>query len=570
MMKSLFLKIDNYCKLAQQTAFPFAEDKIEPVKSVVPSVLPPVPSTPPPVPQVTQPVPHVQTPIVEKCDAPGCQQPASDWYNDPDNEGNHFCRAHLRECSNCDTWVYVGEMMKDPTTPTGTNLYCEDCYRNIFTVCPNCDKTVNKENILMQPRDVRYIYNISLKNGGCTDCAVQCYQCSKVIDKDSAIIEDREPWCEDCYNKEFTTCDGCGNSTNIDSVTYVDEESYCNHCFATNFVMCEGCREPVRITESVNIDDNDYCEECAKAFKPEKHYKPYMENFDEFSYTKKDRFLNQIYKLLPISVKELKAKHQQIANGLNDLIVFAKGKDITTEIVKAYRATLDPEEFTVDYSAWHSSLQRSVKRDEPQLVINIISSREMNEKFNSNPVLADLFKRINYLSEQSGHPMVEDQIGWVRVEIDPNNEYLLVDEIQSDHSNGSYRLKNDIGSYDVIQVRDALKRKYKLDNESFDKVLQQYNDILKDFPNIAAQAITKFAQQNKIKKIYWHTYESGKALKTGNPPRSLYDKTPRENFFAPTEEKPFGLQGDFFGKEAKRVDRMMRLAKKLHLTYFVK
>lgn len=569
-MKSLFIKIDNYCKLAQQTAFPFAEEKIEPVKSVVPSVSPPVPSTPLPAPQVIQPVPHVQAPIVEKCDAPGCQQPASDWYNDPDNEGNHFCRAHLRECPNCQEWTYVGEMIKDPNGATGTNLYCKDCAENIFTICPHCGETVNKENILVQPRGVRSVYN--MKNGGCTDCAVQCYQCNKVIDKDSAYMEDHESWCENCYCQAFATCKGCGNSIDRDSSIYIDGDGdFCEYCFGKIFVICEGCKEPVRKTEYVNIGGDDYCEECAKRFKPETHYKPYMENFDEFSYTKKDRFLNQIYKLLPISVKELKAKHQQIANGLNDLIIFAKGKDITHEIVQAYRATLDPEEFPVDYSVWSSSLQRSVQgTNKPQLVINIISSPEMDEKFNSNPVLADLFKRINYLSEQSGHPMVEDQIGWARVEIDPNNEYLLVDEIQSDHSNGSHRLKNDKGADDVKQVRVALKNTYKLDDESFDKVLQQYNDILKDFPNIATQAITKFAQQNKIKKIYWHTYESGKALKNNQPPRSLYDKTPRENFFAPTEEKPFGLQGDFFGKEAKRADRMMRLAKKLYLTYFVK
>ena len=30
--------------------------------------------------------------------------------------------------------------------------------------------------------------------------------------------------------------------------------------------------------------------------------------------------------------------------------------------------------------------------------------------------------------------MVLDQMGWARLELDPDKEYILVDEIQSDHS----------------------------------------------------------------------------------------------------------------------------------------
>jgi hypothetical protein len=185
-------------------------------------------------------------------------------------------------------------------------------------------------------------------------------------------------------------------------------------------------------------------------------YSQYTENFQSFGYTKKDRFIDLLIKYLPISIKELKSKHPSIANGLNDLIVFAKGKPLTLEIVKEYRQSLSPEEFPVGYTAW-GGIQRSIdtldKAEFPraQLVINVLASQLMSNKFASDPKLYDLFDKVNSTSKQSTHPYIMDQIGWIRLELDPNGQFILVDEIQSDHSNAASQLKSAI-EYDRVNL----------------------------------------------------------------------------------------------------------------------
>src|ERR1019366_3893570 len=479
--------------------------------------------------------------------------------------------------------------------------------------------------------------------------------------------------------------------------------------YKKKYTTCEKCGDVIEKSQVFDFNGDDYCQDCYDKAGPAQ-YSRYTNSFQDFTYTKKDRYLNIVHKLLrnkdhaipngEISVKELKSKYPSVAAGLADLISFSGGKPLTSELIKVYRDSLKPEEFPVDYTVW-SGMQRSIDKmktfdgdrnpkDRPQLVMNILASNEMLSQLKSYPLqpspsgnnqpLYNLFSSINDVSNQSTHPFVKDQIGWARLELSPDDEYLLVDEIQCDHSNASFELKQanskiwadinavttDLASrfladkddcislmfadgfdpaiqkegreiYESYQrdneasapsafyalkdqfqqkhnltdvaareltnvaprlhkifigsksnifaiiktererlkakysvddeklnsilltntppelnrIRDNLKSKYSLDDEGLNKLLEQYSNILKDFPNIASQAITRFAQVNHIKKICWHTFAGGMKLKENEPPKSLYDKVPKENFFRPTTEKPFGLDADFFEKEAQ-------------------
>lgn len=143
--------------------------------------------------------------------------------------------------------------------------------------------------------------------------------------------------------------------------------------------------------------------------------------------------------------------------------------------------------------------------------------------------------------------------------VNPNGEYILVDEIQSDHLNSAHTLKTSMTS-EAHKVAATIKANFNLNDEQFKNVLNEYYNLLKDFPQIANQAITKFAKENGFKKIFWHTYESGKELKNNEPPKSLYTKLPKEHFYNETENRPFNLPGKFFEREA-RVNNWKRLAK---------
>ena len=660
------------------------------------------------VPAVPVPVPTVPVePELIHCAEQGCGNQIDPNTADTDvDNGNQYCSEHISKCANCHE-----EHCVDSMHLVEGDYLCGDCFAESHVICPNCSETVLQDDYYPPNGNNRR----TMREGGCKNCAKVCEDCSKVIDDDDTISgPNGDPYCEYCYSNRYSNCDECGETINSDDA--ICEESsgpYCEHCHDKKYTSCEECNDTIENSDAHEYNGNDYCEDCFQRKSPE-FYQAYTEKFSEFSYTKKDKFLNELIKLLPISIKELKSKHQSLANGLNDLIVFSGGKNLTIEIVQAFRKSLSPEIFPVDYTTWDGS-QRSIEKspeakemfkDKPQLVINVLTSKQMLQKLNSNPALYDIFDTINNISKESTHPYIKDQIGWIRTEIAPNNEYMLVDEIQCDHANAVSKLKearisSDIESiiqnladnisqksgnisreqcknlmllsnldkktiegvlekskvlnklyaksiqynYDdlkyqkaidriykykglllkkynitnstynsivdnhelfekaendlpeikkasdwlkekhklsseklnkaltgysdvqLIQVRNNLKSKYSMDDDQLDKMLSQYFDIIKDYNNIAAQAASNFAKQNGIKRLFWHTYEGGKALKNNAPPKSIYDQVPTENFYKPTENKPFDLEQKFFEKEAKRANGMYRMAKRLYLKY---
>lgn len=505
------------------------------------------------------------------CPIKGCGEVVeTNWDNIDADNGLRYCQGHIVKCYECKE-----NHNTDNIKYHGNYDYCEDCFNDNFMMCPNCEEVIdNKDYLKPTPRNRN---RNSMVNGGCTECCEKCASCGKVIDKeDNPYYFNGDNYCEDCYCDKFGNCEACSEVYAQDELIYIEDAgSFCDSCYNEKFVKCEKCSETIELNDAVKLNDSEYyCEKCYEPIAKE-HYNEYTENFNTLDYTKKDRFLNLLNKLLPIQVKDLKTKHPTIANGLTDLIAFSGGKLLTNEVVDNYRKTLLPEKFEAKYTLWDSDLQRSISNlqnvDEslkkPQLVINVLASSEMLNKMNAEPAFYDLFGKINDLSRQSGHPYVKNQIGWARVELDPNKEYILVDEIQSDHSNAVFKIQKNRYQEDIAKIRSALIKKYNLTDEGLNKLLDEYSDLLKDFPNIASQAVSKFAQANNFKKIYWHTYESGRKLKDNKPPKSLYTGVPKENFFTPSQDKPFGLEGEFLEREANKTYKMIKLASKLYLKY---
>lgn len=508
----------------------------------------------------------------QTCASPGCGKPLDPVNFKIDaNTNEPLCDEHAVQCYECHQWHSL-EYLTPYTYPGHRDpvWFCSTCFGNSFATCPNCDETVPKDEYLAPTSANRF----SMKQGGCSNCSCRCSSCERVVDNDYVLSYGDAQYCEDCYSEYYTNCEHCGDTIDRDGANYVEDVGdFCDSCYNDKYGNCHECNKSIEKDAAYEYNEEWYCEDCYQQLGPEE-YSDYTEEFKEFSYTKKDRYLNLLYKLLPISVKDLRSKHPSVANGLGDLIAFSKGKELTPEVVKDYRSSLKPEEFPVEYTIWDGS-QRSIdklKRDnpnegKPQLVLNILASPEMISQLMAKPALYDLFDKVNQLSHQSGHPFVKEQIGWIRMELDPNGEYILVDEIQSDHSNATFRLKNHTNDYEITKVRNAIKQKHNIDDKELDALLVEYSNILKDFPNIASQAIVRFARQNKFKKLFWHTYESGKNLKDNEPPRSLYEKTPKDNFYLPSENKPFGLNGEFFEREAQKANSLEKLARRLYASY---
>lgn len=486
------------------------------------------------------------------CNYPGCQQPANPNFHD-EKHGGLYCVSHCFRCDECGT---LHGKQEETVLEFGgyreKKKYCKDCFdKNTMTQCPNCLRVIDKEEFLPPQKANSY----TMKKGGCTNCASNCSACDKVIDNDDRRCQDDECYCEECFSENYSYCEECNNFVPIDDMVYIEnhDTGMCSSCYKENYTKCYECDEEIEKSDATEDEyENYYCDKCAPLVKIREH-KEHTDKFPSFTYTPKDRYLNQLQKLLPISVKKLKLEHASLAAGLNDLIAFSKGKDLNEKIVSKYRESLHPEEFPVIYQTW-DGMQRSIdnlnskptKKDQLVLIVDIGKKLDITD----NTPLLMLFRKINEVSKQSSHPSTPDMMGWARLEIDPNGEYILVDEIQSDHLGAIHSLKNDL-SDDVVKIRETIKNNYQLSDEQFKVVLNDYYNLVKDFPQIANQAITKFAKENGFKKIYWHTYESGKELKKNEPPKSLYTKLPKEHFYNETEKGPFNLPGKFFEREAR-------------------
>lgn len=472
-------------------------------------------------------------------------------------EGAKGCIRCSKKCQNCDDIKLISELL-----PTRSGWACSEC----STICDYCNETCLDEDLVTYRRGGRSTII------GCNNCVKNCFECDKKCNEEDMKedIDSRRKrlYCEDCWGEKFCICDNCGDSVKIDDSVYIESEScnVCTYCYERNYSTCSECDTIIPDSDTVIVQNITYCSDCA----PNEIGEGEIHTFNEFSYTSKDKFLQNLIKLVPITVRELEDKHPRLANGLPDLIQAAGGKRskglITSELINSYRNELNPENFPIRFTEWGSTLQRSFKGNiAPQMVMVILG----NELFfnEMSPLQKDLFESINMQSHQDTHPIVKNGIGWARLELNKDDKYILVDEIQSDHSGRAYKLLTNNGDYINRNIKNHLISKYKISEQDFENEIKDYAELFKDFPDIAVQAITNYARANGYKKLYWHTYESGKKLKNNSPPVELYSKVPKEHSFRKSNEKPFNLEGLFFEREAKKIYLLFKTAKKILLKY---
>jgi len=442
--------------------------------------------------------------------------------------------------------------------------------------CPACDRIVF-DNKIFEPGGQE---SSDRADGGCTECSRKCVICNTVVPKTSShsVRYEGKSYCTDCYNEHFHQCSNCGEYRPPEDMIQIPggNEEFCKDCADNRFAKCAVCARVMEKHEAFKSGDEYCCPSCYGTLRhPAVHDEEFKDMADKMGnvfFNKKERFLDKIDKLVPISIKDFKSKYPSLAQGAQELITFAKGKDLTHELLKAYRKTITYEEFPVQYSSW-AGMQRSIDTlpessvTTSQLVLNIIASNKILEEIRMDGPVLYLFNLINSFSSVS-HPYQPNQIGWARLEIDPDKEFILVDEIQSDHASTIHKIKTQ-NTQDVLEIKDRLKQTFKIGDEEVIAAADKLGSYLKDFPDIAIRTISSFARRNKFKKIYWHTYESGRALKKNTPPRSLYDRTPKEHHFLPSQERPFNLEGKFFEREAKATYKIVKLGRLLSLKYLI-
>uniref|UniRef100_A0A6M3JL09 Putative amidoligase enzyme n=1 Tax=viral metagenome TaxID=1070528 RepID=A0A6M3JL09_9ZZZZ len=127
-----------------------------------------------------------------------------------DEETAQFIPDYI--CENCKDAITNG----DQIIQSGL-YYCQDCFDNLFSICPRCDR---------------------------------------IVLQDSMEEVEGDDYCQRCYNHHSYICDCC-------SVRYMESHdswgNMCSSCAEDHFI-CEGCGGTCHNDES---NEDGYCENCA-------------------------------------------------------------------------------------------------------------------------------------------------------------------------------------------------------------------------------------------------------------------------------------------------------------------
>lgn len=158
-----------------------------------------------------------------------------------------------------------------------------------------------------------------------------------------------------------------------------------------------------------------------------------------------------------------------------------------------------------------------------------------------------------------GHPVKSGKsptLSWCRIDFDLETGEALIEEIQTD-------LLRDIrGAANVAyRKRKRALKAFQYLGEEFDteRFLRYWED---DFSHhektwheaMLTAALAFLVEEIGLKKVYYHTHESGaffKRINGENPPRSLYTKLPKQFCFERTNEAPQFLGRDRTWKRKK-------------------
>ncbi|KPJ89168.1 MAG: hypothetical protein AMJ53_16015 [Gammaproteobacteria bacterium SG8_11] len=170
----------------------------------------------------------------------------------------------------------------------------------------------------------------------------------------------------------------------------------------------------------------------------------------------------------------------------------------------------------------------------------------------------------NYWFNNTGHPVLvkgerpyfRQTLAWARIDLDFARGEALIEEVQSDWVKWArydyLHAKRKVSCHTKTNCRCSQMDWYKAVVQYYESVLQPYNDLWAEA--MLAATVNFIVDELGLRRIYYHTHETGKAVKRCNPPRSLYAELPRKFCFKKTSEVPVFLMEDrFFLKKYKKV-----------------
>ena len=209
---------------------------------------------------------------------------------------------------------------------------------------------------------------------------------------------------------------------------------------------------------------------------------------------------------------------------------------------------------TLDYwgeneKYWDDYYQTS--RPGTNIVLQLNFTNEHRQQFNK------LLSPNTNTFQRTWHPIAKayHTLAWSRIDFPQNMEYALIEEIQNDWLREALECKQEL---DGASDKKEVLLDYGIDSTP-EKFYQYYNNILAPHRALWDQAmltatILFLRQELGIKKIYYHTFESGnflKQLQFQYPPKSLYTTLPKKFCFQKTAIVPEFLSDSIHFLEEK-------------------
>lgn len=95
---------------------------------------------------------------------------------------------------------------------------------------------------------------------------VECCNCGDEIPEGDEITYDSQVFCQDCYDYNYVTCEGCDEVLERDSCYNSPDGNgiFCKGCFDERYFACRGCSNEYSVDSRYESDNTGdaYCQEC--------------------------------------------------------------------------------------------------------------------------------------------------------------------------------------------------------------------------------------------------------------------------------------------------------------------
>jgi hypothetical protein len=215
--------------------------------------------------------------------------------------------------------------------------------------------------------------------------------------------------------------------------------------------------------------------------------------------------------------------------------------------------SVDPLSFRLSFGQWGSERYRSHNWDQTSrpgynLVLQLNFASDHNRAYQQ---LIDGRHRhpFKYWAHPSRAADKDFTLAWARIDLSENLDEALIEEVQTDWWKAAneevierrHRKRDANGNWREWTTK---RTRHSLELEQYEHYLQQ---VLKAYGEVWAEAMLTATlqflwEEIGVRRIFYHTYDTGCILKNCKPPKSLYTQLPKRFCFEKTDVSPSFLE----------------------------